>query len=712
MNATPTGHTSFTANFLPWHYQLLGYSMTNSTKPSKKINQNLVKWKGKLGLPRFDKISDKDFAPAFDIGIKEGLKEIDAITASKSKPTFKNTIIALETSENTLNRVASIFWNRAGAHTNDEIQELERELSAKLSRYGSKIAMNKALFQRIDTLWQARKKLKLTSEEMRVLERYWKGYVKSGAKLPVAKQKKLARINEELAGLGTQFGQNMLADESSWAMYLDKNQLAGLPEFLTAAMQAAAAERNKKGKYAVTLSRSIIEPFLTFSEDRELRETAFKAWTARGANGGKTDNRKIVAAILKLRNEKAKLLGYKNYAELKLDNTMAKTPGAVNELLENVWEKARLRAKQEEEELQTLIAAEGKNHTVEPWDWRHYSEKLRAEKFAFSEAELKPYFKLENVIAACFDVAGRLFDIKIKEKKGVPSYHPDVRTFAVTDKSGKLVATFLGDYFARPSKRSGAWMSAFQIQHKLKNADGSKGQLPIIYNVMNFAKGKPPLLSLDDARTLFHAFGHALHGILSNVTSPPVSGTAVSRDFVELPSQLYEHWLMVPEILSKYAVHAKTGKPLPKKLLKKILAAETFNSGFQTVEFTSSALIDMAYHTANKVDDPAKFEAQKLKALKMPSAITMRHRTPHFGHVFAGDGYSAGYYSYMWSEVLDADAFRAFEETGNPFDKKMARKLKKHIYSAGGSVDPEETYKAFRGKLPSPQAMLEGRGLA
>ncbi len=683
------------------------------TKQSKvKINREMFSWKGTFGLPRFEKISDADFGPAFEFAMKEGLAEIDAIAKKKAKPTFNNTITALELAENSLNRISAIFWNKAGAHTNETVQKLERELSPKLSRYGSTISMNKPLFKRIDTLWQKRDKLGLSREEMRVLERYWKGYVKSGAKLPAKQQKQLAAINEKLAGLGTRFGQNMLSDEASFVLFVEESDLAGIPDFLKSTMATAAEERGSKGKYAVTLSRSIIEPFLTFSENRELREKAFKAWTARGENEGETDNRPIVTQILQLRDEKAKLLGYENYAALKLDNTMAKNAGAVNELLETVWEKARIRAGEEEADLLKLITNEGKNHPVAPWDWRHYSEKLRAEKFAFSEAELKPYFELENIIAACFDVAHRLFGITIREEKGFIAYHPDVRTFKVTNAAGKQIATFLGDYFARPSKRSGAWMSAFQSQHKLKTGKGKKGQLPIIYNVMNFAKGTPALLSLDDARTLFHEFGHALHGILSNVTYPSVSGTAVSRDFVELPSQLYEHWLMVPEILGKYALHTKTGKPLPKTLLKKILAAETFNSGFQTVEFTSSAMIDMAYHTSGRIEDPARFEAEKLASLKMPAGITMRHRTPHFSHVFSGDGYSAGYYSYMWSEVLDADAFRAFEETGDPFDKKIAKKLRKHIYSAGGAVDPEKTYKAFRGKMPSPKAMLEGRGLA
>jgi peptidyl-dipeptidase Dcp len=684
------------------------------SKPKRKpaANPDLVKWTGKFGLPRFDRVKDQDFAPAFKLAMKTGLAEIDAIANAKAKPSFKNTIIALELSEESLSRVSAIFWNRAGAHTNEAIQKLERDLSPLLSRYQSKIAMNRDLFKRIDTLWQKRRKLDLSTEEMRVLERYWKGYVKSGAKLPRSQQKRLAAINEKLAELGTRFGQNMLADESGFAIYLDQNDLAGIPSFLKSAMANAAVERGEKDKYAVTLSRSIIEPFLTFSENRELREKAFKAWIARGENGGETDNRAIVADILKLRQEKAKLLGYASYAELKLDNTMAKKPAAVDELLSTVWEKARKKAGQEEAELQQLISAEGANHKVAPWDWRFYSEKLRSQKFDFSEAEIKPYLQLGNVIAACFDVASRLFGLTFEEKKGITTYHPDVRVFSVKDKSGKPVATFLADYFARPSKRSGAWMSAFQSQHKLKTKSGKKGQKPIIYNVMNFAKGEPALLSMDDARTLFHEFGHALHGMLSNVTYPTVSGTSVSRDFVELPSQLYEHWLMVPEVLEKYAVHAETGKPIPKALVRKLVSAETFNSGFNTVEFTSSAIVDMAYHSAGEVSDPMAFEAAMLKSLNMPDAITMRHRTPHFAHVFSGDGYSAGYYSYMWSEVLDADAFRAFEEARNPFDRKTARKLLKHIYAAGGSVDPEKTYKAFRGKMPSPDAMLEGRGLA
>ena len=682
---------------------------------STQFNQALVNWNGLHGLPRFDAIADSDFAAAFEAALALHEREIDAIAGSKEEPSFDNTVVALEIAGDELSRISSLFWNRAGAHTNDVIQALERDISPKMSRHYSKIGMNADLFKRIDALWEKRESLGLTLEQTRVLERHWKGFVKSGAKLPKAEQEKLASINEKLAGLSTGFGQNVLADEKGWSLILSsEEELAGIPDFLRDAMAAAARERVEDGKYAVTLSRSIIEPFLTFSERRDLREQAFKAWVARGENVGETDNRGIIRETLALRDEVAKLLGYANFAELKLDNTMAKTPVAVNDLLRAVWARAVKRAHEEEADIAALITAEGKNHDVMPWDWRHYAEKIRAQRFNFSEAELKPYLQLEKIIDACFDVAGRLFGIHAVEKKGVAAYHPDVRVFEIRDRDDKLVALFLGDYFARSSKRSGAWMSSFQSQHKLTMKNGHHGEMPIIYNVCNFAKpaeGKPALLSLDDARTLFHEFGHALHGMLSNVTYPSVSGTGVSRDFVELPSQLYEHWLTVPAILKEYAVHFETGEPMPQALLDKVLAARTFNSGFNTVEFTSSALVDMAFHTRDKVEDPMAVQAEVLSEIGMPKSIVMRHATPHFQHIFSG-GYSAGYYSYMWSEVLDADAFAAFEETGDAFNGEMAAKLRNNIYSTGGSVDPEDAYKAFRGKLPSPDAMLVKKGLA
>lgn len=680
------------------------------------VNRALVEWSGHEGLPRFDLVKDEDFAPAFEVALASHEAEIDAIANNPEAPSFENTVVALEIAGDELSRVSSLFWGKAGAHTNETIQALEREIAPKMSRHYSKIGTNAALFARIDALWEKRAELGLTLEQERVLERHWKGFVKSGAKLDKPEQDRLSSIGEKLAGLGAQFGQNVLGDEKEWSLKLtDEADLEGLPDFLRDAMAAAAKDRGEADGYMVTLSRSIIEPFLTFSARRDLREQAFKAWVARGENGGARDNVAIVRETLALRAEKAKLLGYENFAALKLDNTMAKTADNVNDLLHKVWEKARSKAIEEEASLGKLVAEEGKNHPVMPWDWRYYAEKLRERTFSFSESELKPYLQLEKVIEACFDVAKLLFGVTLTELKGIAAYHPDVRVFELRDESGALKALFLGDYFARSSKRSGAWMSSFQSQHKLPLKSGAEGELPIIYNVCNFAKpaeGKPALLSLDDARTLFHEFGHALHGMLSDVTYPSVSGTGVSRDFVELPSQLYEHWLTVPEILEKYAVHYETGKPMPKELLDKVLAARTFNAGFATVEFTSSALVDMAFHTRPPADDPMAVQAEILSELKMPASLVMRHATPHFQHVFSGEGYAAGYYSYMWSEVLDADAFSAFEEVGNAFDPVMARKLKNNIYSVGGSIDPEVTYKAFRGKLPDPTAMLKKKGLA
>ena len=673
-------------------------------------------WNAPLGLPDFAAVADDHFAPAFDVALAEHEAEIAAITANPDAPTFDNTLVALELAGDKLSRVSALFWNRAGTDTNDTIQTLEREIAPRMSRHYSKIAMNRPLFERVDSLYRKRNDLGLTAEQDRLLERIWKSFIKAGAGLDEAGQARLAEVGETLAGLGARFGQNVLADEKDWLMLLDDgDDLKGLSEDLRAAMAAVAGDLGHEGKFAVTLSRSIIEPFLTASERRDLRETAFKAWIARGANGGETDNGAIISRIIALRAEKATLLGYDSYADFKLDDTMAKTPDAVEDLLGNVWARAVERADADRAELAGLIAEEGGNHAVAAWDWRHYAEKLKARRFDFSAAELKPYFPLSKIIDACFDVANRLFGITMTERKDIRGPHRDARVFEVRNQNGEIIATFIADYFARPSKRSGAWMSAMQSQHKLPMPDGTTGQKPIITNVMNFAKpaaGQEALLSLDDARTLFHEFGHALHGMLSDVTYPSLAGTSVSRDFVELPSQLFEHWLTVPEILEKHARHYRTGEPIPRALLDKVLAAQTFNAGFAAVEFTASALVDMAWHTAGEKPAPDTFEADTLKKLGMPEAIVMRHASPHFLHVFSGEGYSAGYYSYMWSEVLDADAFAAFEEAGDPFDAETAGKLKTYIYSAGGSRDPAELYQAFRGRMPDATAMLEKRGLA
>ncbi|MDE0779346.1 MAG: M3 family metallopeptidase [Alphaproteobacteria bacterium] len=684
------------------------------------LNSAIANWDGALDLPDFAVIEDRDFDAAFTVALPEHLAEINGIANNPDAPSFENTIAALERAGELLDRAASIFWNLSGANTNDTIQRLERKLAPEMSRHSSAITMNSELFVRIDVLYQARGALGLDAEANRVLELTWKSFVRSGAQLGGAEQTKLAAINERLASLGTAFSQNVLADESSYALVLENvDDLAGLPGFLVSSMAAAAEERGYPGKHAVTLSRSIIEPFLTFSERRDLREEAFKAWVGRGAGAGEHDNRPLVAEMVQLRAEKAALLGYDSFAHFKLDNTMAKTPENVRTLLETMWGKARARAAEEAADLAKLIAAEGHNHAVAPWDWRHYSEKMRAARFDFNEAEVKPYLQLEKMIEAAFATAEKLFGITIRQHKDVQTYHPDVRVFEVSNAEGKRIAIFLGDYFARSSKRSGAWMSSFQDQHRIAGENGDEEQIPFVINVMNFAKtaaGEPILITMDDARTLFHEFGHALHGMLSNVTYPSISGTSVSRDFVELPSQLFEHWLTVPQVLQEYAVHYETGEPIPEALLEKLQSAGKFNKGFTNVEFTSSALVDMAFHALDPEQaadvDPVAFEADVLSKIGMPDEIVMRHATLHFAHVFSGDGYSAGYYSYMWSGVLDSDAYRAFEEAGDPFDPATAEKLYRHIYSSGGSMDPEDAYIAYRGKLPTADALIAKEGLA
>ncbi|WP_223477495.1 M3 family metallopeptidase [Oricola indica] len=670
----------------------------------------LTDWTGPYGLPDFTAIRDEDFEPAIRDAFAVHLDEIAAIAADPSEPSFENTIEALEKAGEALSRVSAIFFNRAGSHTNDTIRATERTVSPLYARHRTEIAMNGPLFERVDALWQMRDDLGLSTEQMRVLERRWKGFVRSGAALAGDDRTRYAAITERLATLGTQFGQNVLKDESDWMLLLEsEDDLAGLPEWLVDALASVAEERGHPGKHAVSLSRSIADPFLTWSSRRDLRETVYKAWLARGENGGETDNGEVIAETLKLRQEQASLLGYATYAAYKLDDTMAKTPDNVGQLLDTVWEKAVARANEEAGDIAELIVAEGHNYQPAKWDWRHYAEKIRQQRFDFSDDEVKPYMRLDKMIEAAFAVATRLFGITFEEIPDVPLYHPDARLWRAKNPDGSHRALFIGDYFARPSKRSGAWMSGLQSQSKLL------GETPIILNTMNFAKppkGKPAFLSFDDARTLFHEFGHALHGMLSDVTYPSVSGTSVSRDFVELPSQLYEHWLTVPEVLNTYALHYDTGEPMPKELLDKVLAAQTFNAGFETVEYTASALVDMAYHARpDAPEKPLDFEAKVLADISIPDAIAMRHRSPHFQHIFAGDGYAAGYYSYMWSEVMDADAFAAFEETGDPFNAEIAEKLKTHIYSSGGTVDPEDAYTAFRGRLPTPDAMLKGRGL-
>jgi len=668
------------------------------------INPLLIDWKTPFAIAPFDKISDDDFAPALEAALEANRAEIKAIADKEDAPTFANTIEALEASGAALDKVLSVFFTVAGADSNPAREDLQRSFSPKLAAHGSEISGNKALFSRIAAVWDARDDLDLTDEQARVLMLTHRGFVRAGAGLSGAEEQRMKDIKSRLAVLGTEFTQNLLADEREWFLELAEGDLEGLPDFVVDAARAAGAEKDAKGP-VVTLSRSLITPFLQFSPRRDLREIAFKAWEARGANGGRTDNREIAAEILKLREERAKLLGYANFSAYKLETEMAKTPEAVRDLLIAVWEPAKTQALADADVLQGMMHKDGVNGDLAPWDWRYYAEKRRAAEHDLDEAALKPYFQLDRMIDAVFAVAHRLFGLNFAPLD-VPLYHPDCRAWEVT-RNEKHVAVFIGDYFARGSKRSGAWCSAMRAQAKFPQA-----QAPVVINVCNFAKSDPALLSYDDARTLFHEFGHALHQMLSDVTYESVSGTSVARDFVELPSQLYEHWLDVPEVLGEFATHAKTGEAMPKELLDKVLGAATFDMGFQTVEYVASTLVDLAFHDGEAPGDPMAKQAAILDDLGMPAAITMRHATPHFAHVFSGDGYSSGYYSYMWSEVMDADAFEAFEEASGPFDKERAASLEDNILSTGGSRDAAELYVAFRGRLPGVDALLKGRGLA
>jgi peptidyl-dipeptidase Dcp len=670
------------------------------------VNPFFETWKTPFGAPPFDRIKPEHFRPAYDRAIAEHAAEIAAIAEDPAAPSLDNTIVALEDSGRLLSKVESVFHNLASSHTNEALQEIERDMAPVMAKHWNAVYQNKKLFQRIDALMASASSL--DSESRRVLERYHLDFVRAGARLEGDNREKMAAIVEELAELGTQFGQNVLGDEQEFVLPLKESDLAGVPDFAREAAAETAKERGLDAPFAVTTSRSSVEPILQFADNRDLREKLFKAWTQRGANANAHNNMELIARMVELRAERAHLLGYKTFADFKLADKMAKTPQTARHLLEQVWKPARARALEERDALQALITEEGGNFQLEPWDWRYYAEKLRKARYDLDEAEIMPYFQLENMIAASFDTAHRLFGLDFQLRRDIPVYHPDVRVWEVS-KGGHHVGLFYGDYFARASKRGGAWMSSFRDQENLTGP-----VTPLIVNNCNFNKGEPALLSFDEARTLFHEFGHALHGLLSKVKYPRLSGTSVATDFVEMPSQIYEHWLEVPETLERFALHADTGKPMPKALLDKLNAARNFNQGFATVEFLSSALVDMDYHTLENPGtlDAAAFEKASLDKMDMPKEIVMRHASPHFQHVFAGDGYSAGYYSYMWSEVLDADGFDAFKEKKDPFDPATAKRLYDFIYSAGGTRDYAEAYRLFRGRDPSIEPLLEGRGLA
>ncbi len=669
-------------------------------------------WETPFGLPPFEAIKPEHFPPAFEAGLEQHRANIEKIKSQPDAATLANTIDALEMAGRGLNRVSKVFFNLSGAHTNDALQEIERDMAPKLAAHSSAIFLDQTLFARIKYLHGRMAELGLSEEQARMLDRYQSWFKRAGAELNDAARARVSEIQQQLATLSTRFNQNVLADEQAWHMVLDgEEELAGLSDSLREAAAKAATDMGLEGKHVITLARSSVEGFLTFSARRDLREEAFEAWGARGAKPGDTDNRGLLVEIVALRAEMAKLMGFDTYADYTLQETMAKTPDAVNDLLLKVWEPAVAQVAEERDALAALAKSEGENAEIAPWDWRYYSEKQRKAQYDLDEAELSPYLSLENVINAAFETANKLFGLTFTPVETAPKYHKDCRVFDVRDGDGKHVAVFIGDYFARSSKRSGAWMSGFRGQRKLH------GEVrPVIVNVMNFAAvapGEDVLISFDDAETLFHEFGHGLHGMLSDVTYGSLSGTNVTRDFVELPSQLFEHWMRHPKALERFARHHKTGEPMPADLLKRLQAARNFNQGFSTVEYTASALVDMALHAhpADKaIEDVEAFETATLEKIGMPKEIIMRHRLPHFMHITGG--YAAGYYSYLWSEVMDADAFGAFEEAGDIYDAETAKRLKTNIYAVGNKRDPEEAYRGFRGRGPEIESLMKKRGFA
>ena len=670
------------------------------------VNPLLAPWTTPFGVPAFDRIRPEHFEGAFEHAMREHLQEIAAIGADPAEPSFANTIEAMQRSGRLLARIGMAFSNLVVSLGGDALQADDTAMSPKLAQHSTQVSLDPALFARVDALHRRRGELGLAEDQRRLLERVHLGMVRSGAALGPEERARMAAISERLAVLHTQFGQNVLHDEKAWHLPLAGADLDGLPDFVREVARQAAAERGVPG-HIVTLSRSLIEPFLTFSSRRDLRQTAYAAWIARGTHPGPHDNRALIPEILALRAERARLLGYPGFAAFRLADSMAGTPEAVEALLAEVWEPAKRKAAAERDRLLAVARTEGFNGALAPWDWRYYAEKVRRADYAIDAEELKPYFVLENIEQAAFDTAARLFGLSFTLRPEVPPYHPDVRAYEVRDAAGHL-GLFLADPFARADKRSGAWMSSYRDQESM---DGEVS--PVIVNNNNFARAEPTLLSFDDAETLFHEFGHALHGLLSRVRYPAQSGTSVRRDFVEFPSQVYEHWLSVPGTLRRYARHSATGEPIPDALIARLLAARGFNQGFGTVEYAAAALIDMALHShpdPGSLDIDA-FEREFLQRIGMPPEIGIRHRPAHFQHLFAGGGYAAGYYSYLWSEVLEADGFQAFEEAGDPFDPALAGRLRA-LLGAGDTQDPMQLYVAFRGRAPSTAALLQNRDLA
>ncbi|HLL13174.1 MAG TPA: M3 family metallopeptidase [Rubrivivax sp.] len=682
-------------------------------------NPLLQDWSTPYGLPPFADVRAEHVEPALRQAMADHRQELAAIAGNPAAPDFDNTIAAFDRSGRRLGRVASAFYSLTASATSPALQAVQREMAGPMAAHASAVYTDAALFSRIDGLFVRRGELSLTPEQERLLGRVHLDFVRAGARFEPAARQRYAQIMEELAALTTRFAQNVLHDESSWRLELQtESDLAGLPDFVLAAARQAASERGLTVP-VITLSRSLIVPFLTFSTRRDLRQTAWQAWTSRGEHAGEHDNREVARDILRLRNEQARLHGHACYADYALTDTMAGNRANVQQLLGEVWPLALRAVERERSALLEAMRAEGQfeefRGVIEPWDWRFWAEKVRRTRYAIDDAEVKPYFELNRVVQAAFDCAQRLFGLAFAPRDDIPVYHPDVKAFEVRNAQGEVTGIFCQDNFARPNKRSGAWMSALRWQHR--NGEGRAEELPVILNNNNFARGaagEATLLSLDDARTLFHEFGHGLHGLLSNVTYERLSGTQVLRDFVELPSQIFEHWIGEPEVLKRHARHYQTGEPIPDALVQRLQAARRFNQGYETVRYTASAIVDMAVHSLTDPEPPAdlcRFEADLLKAQGLPHGVGLNHRLVHFQHLFASAGYAAGYYVYLWAEVLDADGYDAFTEAGSPFDAAVAQRLLQHVYAAGNSVEPGAAYAAFRGRAPTVQPLLEKRGL-
>jgi peptidyl-dipeptidase Dcp len=674
------------------------------------VNALLEPWSGPFGgVPPFDRVRVEDFKPALASAMDESLREIERIASDPAPADFENTIAAMERGGRTFDRVTAIYGIFSSTMRSPAFQEVEREMEPKLAEFADRIVQNEKLFARIAAVYEARGRSGLTPEQQRLVWLKHTEFARSGARLGAADKAELSEMNQRLASLYTLFSQNVLADENAYTLILEEADLAGLPESVRAAAAAAAEERGHRGKWAVLNTRSSVEPFLTYSDRRSLRERVWRTFTSRGDNGDAHDNKRLIGEIVRLRDARAKLLGYPSHAHWRLEMSMAKTPEQAISLMEAFWKPAVARVAEEVADMQAIAEHEGAGIAIEPWDYRYYAEKVRKEKYLLDENEVMPYLQLENLREGMFWVAGELLDLHFRPVAGIPVYHPDVRVWEVSDGEGRHVALFYFDPYARADKVSGAWMNAYRNQERFE-----REVTTIVSNNANFVKGRPGepvLVSWGDATTLFHEFGHALHGLASNVNYPSLSGTNVDRDYVEFPSQLLESWLMTPEVLGRFARHYRTDEPIPKSLVERIERASKFNKGFDNVEYLSSALVDMRLHLdPAKADDVARFERETLAALGMPRQMTMRHRLPHFGHLFSGDSYSAGYYSYLWADTLSADAFEAFTEAHGPYDKLVADRLREYVFSTGNTVDPAESYRAFRGRDAGIEALMRKRG--